>query len=54
LQEEKAVVSCTHFQVFDLCGVSFDDLESQEFLEKSLDLVNFSIDEEDDDRKIEN
>jgi hypothetical protein len=52
--EDKGVVSCTPFQVFEFCDASFDDLESEEFLEKPLDLVNFSFDEEHDDHKIEN
>jgi hypothetical protein len=52
--EDKGMVSCTPFQVFDFCDASFDDLESEEFLEKPLDLVNFSFDEEHDDHKIEN
>jgi hypothetical protein len=30
----------------------FDDLESEEFLEKPLDLVNFSFDEEHDDIRL--
>jgi len=52
--EYKRVVHCSPFQFFDLCATFFDDLESEEFLEKPLDLVNFSFDEEHDDHKIEN
>jgi len=48
------MLSCTPFQIFELCDASFHDLESEEFLEKYLDLVNFSFDEEHDDHKIEN
>jgi hypothetical protein len=52
--EDKGMVSSTPFQVFDLCDASFDDLESKEFSEKHLDLVNFLFDKEHDDHEIEN
>jgi hypothetical protein len=52
--EDKGLVSCTPFQVFEFYDASFDDLESEEFLEKPLDLVNFSFDEEHDGHEIEN
>jgi len=49
IHEDKGMVSCTPLQDFDLCDASFDDLESEEFSEKTLNLVNFSIDEEHED-----
>jgi hypothetical protein len=36
LMKTKGMVSSTPFQVFDLCDASFDDLESEEFLEETL------------------
>jgi hypothetical protein len=51
---DKGMVSCTPFQFFEFCDASFDDLESEEFLEKPLNLVDFSSDEEYDDHEIEN
>jgi hypothetical protein len=39
------MITCTPFQVFDLCNASFNDLESEELVGKPLDLVSFSLDE---------
>jgi hypothetical protein len=47
--KDKGMVSCIPFQVFDSYDASFNDLESEEFLEKPLDVVNFSSNEKRDD-----
>jgi hypothetical protein len=41
--EDKNMVSCTLFQVFDSYDASFHDLESEEFLEEPLDVVIFHL-----------
>jgi hypothetical protein len=40
------------FPVFEFYDASFDDLENEEFVEKPLDLVNFSFDEEHDGMRL--
>jgi hypothetical protein len=45
--KDKSMVSYTPSQVFD--SASFHDLESEEILEKSLDVTNFPSNEEHDD-----
>jgi hypothetical protein len=47
--EDKGMVNYTPFQVFIVYDTSFHDLESEEFLEKLLDLDIFSFDIEHDD-----
>jgi hypothetical protein len=47
--EDQNVVSTTLFQVFDSYDASFHDLESEEFFEEPLDVVDFSCNEEHDD-----
>jgi hypothetical protein len=41
-------VNCTPFQVLEFYDAIFDDLEKKEFVEKPLDLINFSFDKEHD------
>jgi len=48
------MVNCTPFQFFYSYDTSFDDLESEYFLEKPLDLVKFSFDKEHVDHEIQN
>jgi len=47
--EDKNIVSCTPSLVFDSYVASFHRLESEEILEKPLDVVNFSSHQENDD-----
>jgi hypothetical protein len=46
--EDRVFVNCTPFQVLEFYDAIFDDLENEEFVEKPLDLINFSFDKEHD------